>query len=155
MLCFPCLAIKTTLSVKIQNCSIFVAKSHIYKIFVAICSETLKTNRTEIFSPDLSSTKVPQPAHWWWWQPHCWWWRPPCRPPYLPPCRSPGPSGIKNFNPGIFRDEILPNPGIPGFFGTGLAWNFYPGILPKKYGSGQISQIICLQMENFVVAFLC
>ena len=134
MLCFPCLAIKTTLSVKIQNCSIFVAKSHIYKIFVAICSETLKTNRTEIFSPDLSSTKVPQPAHWWWWQPHCWWWRPPCRPPYLPPCRSPGPSGIKNFNPGIFRDEILPNPGIPGFFGTGFPNIFDPGILLKNFG---------------------
>ena len=134
MLCFPCLAIKTTLSVKIQNCSIFVAKSHIYKIFVAICSETLKTNRTEIFSPDLSSTKVPQPAHWWWWQPHCWWWRPPCRPPYLPPCRSPGPSGIKNFNPGIFRDEILPNPGIPGFFGTGFPNIFDPGILLKSFG---------------------
>ena len=44
---------------------------------------------------------------------------------------------------------------IPGFFGTGLAWNFYPGILPKKYGYGQISQIMCLQMENFVVAILC
>ena len=124
MLCFPCLAIKTTLSVKIQNCSIFVAKSHIYNIFVAICSETLKTNRTEIFSPDLSSTKVPQPAHWWWWQPHCWWWRPPCRPPYLPPCRSPGPSGIKNFNPGIFRDGILPICLIPGFKGNLSGFSF-------------------------------
>ena len=54
-----------------------------------------------------------------------------------------------------FRDGILQNPGIPGFFGTGLAWNFYPGILPKKYGYGQISQIMCLQMENFIVAILC
>ena len=32
-----------------------------------------------------------------------------------------GPNGIKNFNPGIFRDGILQNPGIPGFFETGLA----------------------------------
>ena len=39
-----------------------------------------------------------------------------------------GPNGIKNFNPGIFRDGILPNPGIPGFFGTGFSNIFYPGI---------------------------
>ena len=30
---------------------------------------------------------------------------------------SPGPSGIKIFNPGIFRDGILPNPGIRDFSG--------------------------------------
>ena len=34
--------------------------------------------------------------------------------------QQPGPSRIKNFNPGIFRDRILPNPGIPGCFGTGF-----------------------------------
>ena len=45
-----------------------------------------------------------------------------------------GPSGIKNFNPGIFRDEILPNPGIPGFFGTGFPNIFDPGILLKSFG---------------------
>ena len=33
----------------------------------------------------------------------------------------PGPSGIKNFQSRDFRDGILQNPGIPGFFGTGLA----------------------------------
>ena len=33
---------------------------------------------------------------------------------------------------GIFNPRILQNPGIPGFFGTGLAWNFCPRILPKK-----------------------
>ena len=32
-----------------------------------------------------------------------------------------GPSGIKNFQSRDFRDGILQNPGIPGFFGTGLA----------------------------------
>ena len=38
-------------------------------------------------------------------------------------------NGIKNFNPGIFRDGILPNPGIPGFS------NFFdPGILGKTFG---------------------
>ena len=34
------------------------------------------------------------------------------------------PAGSRIFNPGIsgdFRDGILQNPGIPGFFGTGLA----------------------------------
>ena len=35
---------------------------------------------------------------------------------------SSGPRGIKIFNPGIFRDRILPNPGIPGFFGTGFTF---------------------------------
>ena len=33
----------------------------------------------------------------------------------------PGSSGIKNFQSREFRDGILQNPGIPGFFGTGLA----------------------------------
>ena len=60
------------------------------------------------------------------------------------------PTGSRIFNTGILK-----NAGIPGFFGTGLASNFYPGILPKKYWYGQISQIMCLQMENFVVAILC
>ena len=32
-----------------------------------------------------------------------------------------GSSGIKNFQSRDFRDGILQNPGIPGFFGTGLA----------------------------------
>ena len=66
----------------------------------------------------------------------------------------PGSSGIKNFQSRDFRDGILHNPRIPGLFGTGLAWNFYPRISSKKYGYGQISQTICLQMENFVVAIL-
>ena len=39
-----------------------------------------------------------------------------------------GPSGIKNFNPGIFRDGIFPNPEIPGFLGTGFPNIFDPGI---------------------------
>ena len=62
-------------------------------------------------------------------------WRdkiPMCRPPALY-WRS-GPNGIKNFNPGIFRDGILPNPGIPGFFGTGFSNIFDPGILGKTFG---------------------
>ena len=45
-----------------------------------------------------------------------------------------GPNGIKNFNPGIFQDGILPNPGIPGFFGTGFSNFFDPGILGKTFG---------------------
>ena len=44
----------------------------------------------------------------------------------------PGSSGIKNFQSREFRDGILQNPGIPGFFGTGLAWNFIPGFYQKK-----------------------
>ena len=44
---------------------------------------------------------------------------------------SSGPSGIKIFNPGIFRDGIMPNPGIPGFFGTGFTLIFNPGIVQK------------------------
>ena len=32
----------------------------------------------------------------------------------------PGPSVLRNFNPGIFGTGFLQNPGIPGFFGTGL-----------------------------------
>ena len=46
------------------------------------------------------------------------------------------------------------NPKIPGFFGTGLAISFYLGILPQKCGYGQISQVIWLQMENFIIAIL-
>ena len=38
---------------------------------------------------------------------------------------QPGPSGIKIFNPRIFRD------GIPGFFGTGFTLIFNPGIVQK------------------------
>ena len=45
-----------------------------------------------------------------------------------------GPNGIKNLNPGIFRDGILPNPGIPGFFGTGFSNIFDPGIKEKISG---------------------
>ena len=47
---------------------------------------------------------------------------------------SAGPSGIKNLNPEIFRDGILPNPGIPGFFGMGFPNIFYPGISGKSFG---------------------
>ena len=35
--------------------------------------------------------------------------------------QQPGSSGIKNLQSRDFRDGILQNPGIPGFFGTGLA----------------------------------
>ena len=52
-----------------------------------------------------------------------------CTPPSV---LWPGPNGIENFQTRDFRDRILQNPGIPGFFGTGLALNFYPRILPKK-----------------------
>ena len=45
-----------------------------------------------------------------------------------------GPSGIKIFNPGIFRDGIWPNPGIPGFSGTGFTLIFDPGIVQKISG---------------------
>ena len=44
------------------------------------------------------------------------------------------PNGIKNFNPGIFRDGIWPNPGIPGFSGTGFTLIFDPGIVQKISG---------------------
>ena len=49
-------------------------------------------------------------------------------------CSSPwssaaGPSGINNFNPGIFGTEFCKNPGIPGFSGSGLASIFNPGIV--------------------------
>ena len=41
---------------------------------------------------------------------------------------TPGPSVLRNFNPGIFGKGFLQNPGIPGFFGTGLTYCFHPGI---------------------------
>ena len=34
----------------------------------------------------------------------------------------------------IFQDRILPNPGIPRFFGTGFPNIFDPGILLKSFG---------------------
>ena len=36
------------------------------------------------------------------------------------------------------RDGILRNPGIPGFFGTGLTYFFHPGIdgIPGFFGTG-------------------
>ena len=52
---------------------------------------------------------------------------------------SPGPNGIKKFQSWDFQDGILQNPGIPGFFGTGLACNFIPGIYQKSTGSLGIS----------------
>ena len=57
----------------------------------------------------------------------------------FPEISLPGPNGINNFHSRDFRDEILKNPGISGFFGTGLAWNFYPVILPKSPGSLRIT----------------
>ena len=47
-----------------------------------------------------------------------------------------GPSVLQNFNPG--RDGILQNPGIPGFFGTGLTKYFHPGIdgIPGFFETG-------------------
>ena len=40
-----------------------------------------------------------------------------------------GPSGINNFNPGIFGTGFCKNPGIPGFSGSGLASISNPGIV--------------------------
>ena len=57
---------------------------------------------------------------------------------------GPGPSGIKNFNPGIFRDGILPNPGIPGFFGTGFPNIFDPGISGLTSASVDILSVFLL-----------
>ena len=42
------------------------------------------------------------------------------------------PQQDQEFRSRDFRDRIWQNPGIPGFFRTGLALNFFPGILPKK-----------------------
>ena len=41
------------------------------------------------------------------------------QPRYVDPPPA-GPSVLRNFNPGIFGTGFLQNPGIPGFFGTGL-----------------------------------
>ena len=61
-----------------------------------------------------------------------------------------GSSRIKNFQSRDFQDGILQNPRIPEFFGMGLAWNFNPGILPKKVRdlSGLPSQL--LNLVNFI-----
>ena len=50
----------------------------------------------------------------------------------------PGPSVLRNFNPGIFGTGFLQNPGIPGFSGTGLTYFFHPGIdgIPGFFGTG-------------------
>ena len=45
-----------------------------------------------------------------------------------------GPSGINNFNPGIFGTGFCKNPGIPGFSGSVLDWNFDPGFFVKIFG---------------------
>ena len=62
------------------------------------------------------------------------------------------------------RDQEFLIPGFPGrdfaksqdprIFRDGISLKFYPGILPQKCGYGQISQIIWLQMEIFIVAIL-
>ena len=62
------------------------------------------------------------------------------------------------------RDQEFSIPGFPGrdfaqsrdlgIFWDGISLKFYPRIFPKKNGNGQISQIIYLQMENFVVLIL-
>ena len=67
--------------------------------------------------------------------------------------RWPGPNGIKNFNPGIFRDGILPNPGIPGFFGTGFSNIFDPGILGKTFGIFIFTLFAC-QIVSFLSIFI-
>ena len=41
--------------------------------------------------------------------------------------------GIKNFQSRDFRDGFLQNPGIPEFFGTGLAWNFILGFFGIRF----------------------
>ena len=62
-----------------------------------------------------------------------------------------GPSGIKNFNPGIFRDGILPNPGIPGFFGTGFSNIFDPGILGKTFGIFRDFHFYFIRLSNWII----
>ena len=64
---------------------------------------------------------------------------------------SAGPSGIKNFNPGIFRDGILPNPGIPGFFGTGFPNIFYPRILLKSFGIFRDFHLCLICLTNWII----
>ena len=64
---------------------------------------------------------------------------------------SPGPNGIKNFNPGIFRDGILPNPGIPGFFGTGFSNIFDPGILGKTFGIFWDFHFYFICLSNWII----
>ena len=56
---------------------------------------------------------------------------------------SAGPNGIKNFNPGIFRDGILPNPGIPGFSNI-----FDPGILGKFSGFSFLLYLL-VKLDHF------
>ena len=69
-----------------------------------------------------------------------------CSPPSV---LWPGPNGIENFQTRDFRDRILQNPGIPGFFRTGLAWNFIPGFYQKVRDiSGFPSQRI--NLVNFI-----
>ena len=66
---------------------------------------------------------------------------------------SAGPSGIKNLNPGIFRDGILPNPGIPGFFGTGFPNIFDPGIKGNSFGIFIFASFTC-QIGSFLSIFI-
>ena len=66
--------------------------------------------------------------------------------------RCAGSSGTKNFQSQDFRHGILQNPGI---FRKGIGLKFLAGdFTKKKYGNGQISQIISFQMENFFVVIL-
>ena len=48
------------------------------------------------------------------------------------------PQRSEEFQTGTGRDGILQNPGIPGFFGTGLTYFFHPGIdgIPGFFGTG-------------------
>ena len=48
------------------------------------------------------------------------------------------PQRSEEFQTGTGRDGILRNPGIPGFFGTGLTYFFHPGIdgIPGFFGTG-------------------
>ena len=62
-----------------------------------------------------------------------------------------GPNGIKNFNPGIFRDGILPNPGIPGSFGTGFSNIFDPGILGKTFGIFRDFHFYFIRLSNWII----
>ena len=69
--------------------------------------------------------KVPSffscPGHWIWYQS-----KKVCQQSCLSAHQAP--AGSRIFNPGISGTGFCK---IPGFFGMGLAWNFYPGILPK------------------------
>ena len=60
-----------------------------------------------------------------------------------------GPSGMNNFNPGIFGTGFCKNPGIPGFSGSGLASISNPGIVLNFSGFFGIS-VFCVISGQFL-----